>query len=255
VFNLTAINNNDITEWLAVASRVILNGSNNVPARDNLAEDDVLAIKMGSVVEGQEELRAVGVRARVGHGEVTAGSMLVVKVLVIELFSVSIDALATGAVTIGEVTTLGHEAIDDTVELAALVAEAFTLLASAEYSEVLRGLRSVTIQLHNNSANLTAANCDVEVDIRELLISSRCFFGVHWCLLVALLGYETMTFSKCSEAALIEAAGSEVAGSEAAEAFVAVAIVLAEAATAADATKVKAGLGGLMAEAAAKVKA
>ena len=149
--------------------------------------------------------------------------MLVIEVLVIELFSVSIDALATGAVTSGEVTTLGHEAINDTVELAALVAEevtifSLTLLASAESSEVLRSLRSVTIQLHNNSAGLSSANRDIEVDIIELL--SRCCFllVLSWC-------------------------------------WGAVAIVMAEAATATDATEVKAGLRVGCAEAAAKVKA
>jgi hypothetical protein len=165
VFNLTTINDNDVLVWLAVVTRVVLNGSNGVPARDHFAKDDVLAVKMGRVGESQEELRAVRVRARVSHGEVTAVCMLVMEVLVVELFSVSIDALATGAVTFGEVTTLGHEAIDDTVELAALVAEVLSLLASAEYSEVLGSLRSVTIQLHNNSAGLLAANLDVEIDI------------------------------------------------------------------------------------------
>jgi len=35
----------------------------------NLSKDDVLAIKMGSLDEGDEELRAVGVAAGVGHGE------------------------------------------------------------------------------------------------------------------------------------------------------------------------------------------
>ena len=225
MFKLTAIDDNDVTVGLAVVAGVVLDGSNNIPTGDDLTEDDMLAVKMGSVVESQEELRAVSVRSRVGHGEVTAACVLVVEVLILELFSVSIDALATGAVTSGEVTTLGHEAINDTVELAALVAEvmtttSFSLLASAESSEVFGSLRSVTIQLHNNSAGFLAANLDVEIDIVELLMSSRCcLFRVHsWS-------------------------------------WGAVASVMAKAATATDATKVKAGLGVGSAEAAAKVKA
>ena len=180
---------------------------------------------MRSVGESQEELRAVSVRSRVGHGEVTTGCVLVVEVLVIELFSVSIDALASGAVTSSEVTTLGHEAINDAVELAALVAEVMTitslsLFASAESSEVFGSLRSITKQLHNNSASFLTANLDVEVDIIELLMSSRC----------CLLGVHSWSWS-------------------------AIASVMAEAATAADATKVKGWLGVGSAKAAAKVKA
>jgi hypothetical protein len=37
---------------------------------------------------------------------------------------VAIDRLATGAITLGEVTTLNHEVLDDTVESGVLVAEA-----------------------------------------------------------------------------------------------------------------------------------
>ena len=73
MFDLTTINDNNVLVWLAIVTRVVLNGSNGVPARDHSAEDDVLAVKMGRVGESQEELRAVSVRARVGHGEVTAG--------------------------------------------------------------------------------------------------------------------------------------------------------------------------------------
>ena len=163
MFELTAVYDNDVFVWLAIVARVVLDGRNNVPTGNNLTEDDVLTVKMGSLVESQEELRTVCVRARVGHGKVTAGQMPVVEVLISKLFSISIDALATGAVSSGEVTTLGHEAVDDTVELAALVAEVMTiaslsLLASAECSEVFGSLRSVTIQLHNNSAGFLTAN-------------------------------------------------------------------------------------------------
>ena len=72
MFKLTAIDDNDVLVWLAIVARVVLDGSNNIPTRDDLTEDDMLAVKMRSAVESQEELRAVGVRSRVGHGEVTA---------------------------------------------------------------------------------------------------------------------------------------------------------------------------------------
>lgn len=72
--------------------------------------------------------------------------------------------LATGAVALGKVTTLDHELLDNTVEGRALVAEA--LLASGKSSEVLSGLGdSLSIQTHDNSAQLLVAVLNVKVDL------------------------------------------------------------------------------------------
>lgn len=62
--------------------------------------------------------------------------MLQLEVLVGEL--VAVDGLATSAVALGEITTLDHEVLDDTVEGGALVTKA--LLASSKSSEVLGSL-------------------------------------------------------------------------------------------------------------------
>lgn len=62
--------------------------------------------------------------------------MLQLEVLIREL--VAVDGLAASTVALGEVTTLDHEVLDDTVESGALVAEA--LLASSKSSEVLGSL-------------------------------------------------------------------------------------------------------------------
>ena len=62
--------------------------------------------------------------------------MLQLKVLIGEL--VAVDALAASAVALGEVTTLDHELLDNTVEAGALVAVA--LLAGSKGTEVLSGL-------------------------------------------------------------------------------------------------------------------
>lgn len=56
---------------------------------------------------GDEELRAVGVLAGVGHGEDTGLGVLQLEVLILELLAV--DRLSTGAVSTSEVTTLEHE--------------------------------------------------------------------------------------------------------------------------------------------------
>jgi len=104
--------------------------------RHDLAEDNVTAVQPGGHDGGDEELRAVGVRASVGHRQKERLVVGQLEVLVGELLAV--DGLAAGAVATGEVTALKHELRDDTVELAALVAEA--LLAGAERTEVLGGL-------------------------------------------------------------------------------------------------------------------
>lgn len=73
--------------------------------------------------------------------------MSVLEVLIRELFS--IDGLATGAIVIGEITTLDHEFGDDSVETRSLVSETF--LASAQSAEVLSSLGHVRIQLKCHS--------------------------------------------------------------------------------------------------------
>jgi len=117
----------------------------------DLAEDDVAAIEPLSLDSGDEELRAVGVGASVGHGQQVGLGVLLLEVLVGELLAV--DGLATSAVTTGEVTALEHELGDNAVEGRALVAEA--LLASAESAEVLGGLgNDVVVELEVDATRL-----------------------------------------------------------------------------------------------------
>ena len=87
----------------------------------NLAKNAVLSIEMWGGTEAEEELGSVGVWSSVGHGEEEWLGVLQGEVLVSEL--VSVDGLATGSVSDGEVTSLGHEAVDDSVEDASLEVE------------------------------------------------------------------------------------------------------------------------------------
>lgn len=64
--------------------------------------------------------------------------MLQIEVLVLEL--VAVDALAAGAVVVGEVSALAHEVRDDAVEDGPLESKA--LLPGAQGTEVLRRLRN-----------------------------------------------------------------------------------------------------------------
>jgi hypothetical protein len=63
--------------------------------------------------------------------------MLEFEVLILEFGAV--DALATSAISLGEVSTLTHEVLDHAVECRALITKAF--LASREGAEILSGLR------------------------------------------------------------------------------------------------------------------
>jgi len=135
----TAVNNGGarLILDLAVITAGGLEGHDNVHGvLVDLAEDDVAAVQPRGDNGGDEELRAVGVGAGVGHGQQTGAVVLQLEVLIGKLLAV--DGLAASAVTAGEVTTLEHEVGDDSVERRALVAEA--LLASAEGTEVLGGL-------------------------------------------------------------------------------------------------------------------
>ena len=85
----------------------------------NLTKHAVFAVKPFGLVEAQEELGAVGVGASVSHGEDTGTSVLVNEVFIGEFGTV--DRFATCTVASCEVTTLGHEVIDNSVEEIAFV--------------------------------------------------------------------------------------------------------------------------------------
>lgn len=114
-----------------------------------------------------EELRSVGVRPGVGHGQDPGGRVLQGEVLVFKL--VAVDGFSPCSIMVGEIaslrsrqqrqrsarepaaghldrTHLAHELRDNAMEGGAFVAEA--LLASAEGPEVLRSFRyHITVEL------------------------------------------------------------------------------------------------------------
>ena len=112
---------NSLPGFVVAVARVALNSVENFHTTDDLAEDDVSTVEMGGVDEAEEELAAVSAWASVSHGKDTTAGVLELEVLVSEVRA--IDGLATSAVSGGEVTTLSHESLDDTVERAALEVE------------------------------------------------------------------------------------------------------------------------------------
>ena len=91
-----------------------------------------------------EELRAIGIPARIGHTQQPRGIVLQREILIRELLR-PVDGGAAGAVAVEEITALDHKVLDDTVEFGALVALRPPLrvlgLARAELAEVLGGAR------------------------------------------------------------------------------------------------------------------
>jgi len=114
----------------------------------DFAKNDVLVVKVAERNGGDEELRAVGVWASVGHGQQTWLGVLVVEVFICELLAV--DGLAARAITTGEVTTLQHEVVDYTMEERSLVA--IPLLASAESPEIFGGARSAAVEVKGDAS-------------------------------------------------------------------------------------------------------
>merc|ERR1719264_1897705 len=127
----------------------------------------MLAIEPGRLHGAEEELRAVGVRAGVGHGQDAGTGVLEGEILVRKL--VTVDGFAAGAVSPREVAALAHEVDDDPVERAALEVQglprlARALLARAQAPEVLRGLGgNVRPQLHGDAARIRTADGHVKV--------------------------------------------------------------------------------------------
>ena len=66
-------------------------------------------------------MTTIGVWSSISHRHVTSLGVLDGEIFIVEL--VTIDGLTTSAVSGGEVTTLSHESLDDTVERAALEVE------------------------------------------------------------------------------------------------------------------------------------
>ena len=95
--------------------------------------------------------------------------MLQLEILILELLSE--DRLSTSSVTHSEVSSLGHEAWDDSVELGTLEMEwlstlSYSLLSSAESLEVLNGLwDGVSKESEDDSSASLTIDFDVEVDL------------------------------------------------------------------------------------------
>jgi len=126
----------------------------------------VFAIEPFGLGGAEEELRAIGAWAGVGHAEDAGAGVLEGEVLVSELGT--IDGLTTGAIMVGEVAALAHEAGNDAVEAGGGKAKA--LLAGAESPEVLSSLgHNVAAKFHHHPTQGLAINGNVKVTAGEFV--------------------------------------------------------------------------------------
>jgi len=167
---LSAVGNDDRLGGLSALGSNLLDVLDDVHTFNNLSEDNVLSVQPCGLDSAQEELRSVGVRSGIGHGENTWSRVREGEVLISELGSV--DGLAASSVTGREVTSLAHKFRDDTVksgslEVKGLSGLSHTLLASAQATEVFRGLgSSISLKLHNNATSGSSANRHIEENLR-----------------------------------------------------------------------------------------
>ena len=72
----------------------------------------------------------------------------------------------------GEVTSLGHEVIDDAVEVGLLVGVAFLVVGDTEGTEVLGGLRTVVlVELKDQTAKGLSVARELHEDLRVVHIT------------------------------------------------------------------------------------
>src|SRR5207245_420848 len=96
--------------WLAVRLRIALaDFVQRIHAADDLSEDSVLAVEVRRRAVGDEELRAVGILARIRHRE---HARLIVLQSQSAGFIIELIARAASAGALG-IAALDHEALDD----------------------------------------------------------------------------------------------------------------------------------------------
>ena len=131
---------------------------------DDASEDHVLGVEKVAFGAGDEELTAVGVLARVGHGQQAGPGVLQAEVLVGEVGSV--DAHGARAVAIDEIPALDHEVFDDAMELGVFEAGGHAVppeFAGTQLPEVLGGSgHHVGEQLHFHATDFRVTDGDVE---------------------------------------------------------------------------------------------
>ena len=103
--NITKPSSTSLPRRSAISSEV-LQSLQHVHSLLHLTKDHMATIQPRAGHSGDEELRSVGIRSAVGHGQETRAVVLQVEVLISELLSV--DGLTSHTVAHGEISSLPH---------------------------------------------------------------------------------------------------------------------------------------------------
>ena len=166
-----AVSNDSVLAGLSRAGADTLKSVDNIDTLENLTKDSVATIEPGGLLEGDEELGAVCVGARVGHGEEVGLGVLEIEVLVWE--GPPVDRFTSSAAAFSEVSSLGHEARDDAVEMAALEMEGLACVANASLSSRERGeiLHSLRHHVAEHAKDYAPSRVTVHLDVKVYLFS------------------------------------------------------------------------------------
>src|SRR3989344_4488505 len=146
----------------------------HIHATRDAAEDGVLVIKGNVERRVDEELTAVGVGARIGHGN-GANIIFIARIyLIVECISWAAGPPARHlCVVFGEwIATLDHESLDDTVEFGAIVET-----APGEFDEIRDRIRRLRIEKFDRNVPLIGVQCSVH-NFLSIIFGNR-----GWCLL------------------------------------------------------------------------
>ena len=148
---LSTVHNHHIHLGLVVVACLrLLDLVDNVHSLHHLAKHHVFAVQVRARHRGNKELRAVRVRTRIRHAQHSLFRVLQRERLVRKLLAV--NRAAARSVELREIAALNHEVVNHAVEDRVLVAQSHAvrvgaLLARAQTSEVLAGLRSLFLTL------------------------------------------------------------------------------------------------------------
>lgn len=113
-----------VGEWAVVTiSCLKFYGVDHCHAIDDFSKYHMFAVQPGGLGQGDEELRAIGIRPGIGHADPSNAIMLQFEVLIWKCLTV--NAYTASAIPIGEVSSLNHEIFDDTMKFASFISISF----------------------------------------------------------------------------------------------------------------------------------
>ena len=115
VLELATITDHHTSGSLARVGADSFNGLDDIQTLDYVPKYYMFPIEPWSSSSTKEELRAIGIRPRIGHRQYTWAMVLLYEILIREL--IAIYRLSASSVASSEVSTLAHELGDDSVEL------------------------------------------------------------------------------------------------------------------------------------------